>query len=100
MAEWLLLRLPRAADEPAEWLVCDAQGFAAGATQRGTLAEAAAHGADRRVAVLVSAADVLLTTVDLPPRAGSRALQMTRFALAGKCEPILPSPEAMPANAR
>ena len=42
MAEWLLLRLPRAADEPAEWLVCDAQGFAAGTTQRGTLGEAAA----------------------------------------------------------
>ena len=81
MAEWLLLRMPRAADEPAEWLVCDAQGFAAGAALRGSLAEAAASAAGRRLAVLVSAADVLLTEIDLPPRAGARAAQMVRYAL-------------------
>lgn len=81
MAEWLLLRMPRAADEPAEWLVCDAHGFAAGSTQRGALPEAAPFAAGRRLAVLVSAADALVTSVELPPRAGARALQMTRFAL-------------------
>jgi general secretion pathway protein L len=81
MAEWLLLRMPRAADEPAEWLVCDAQGFAAGTTQHGALSEAAVLATGRRLAVLVSAADALLTAVELPPRAGARVLQMTRFAL-------------------
>ncbi len=81
MADWLLLRLPRAADADAEWLVCDSHGFAAAVAQCGPLPDAAAHATGRRVCVLVPSADVLYTQVDLPPRAGSRALQMTRFAL-------------------
>lgn len=81
MADWLLLRLPSAADAAAEWLVCDTQGFAASVAQRGALADAAAQAASRRVCVLVPSSDVLQAQVDLPPKAGARALQMTRFAL-------------------
>jgi len=81
MADWLLLRLPRAADTDAEWLVCDKHGFASAGTQRGTLAEAAAQSAGHRIGVLVPSSDVLYTQIDLPPRAGARALQMARYAL-------------------
>jgi general secretion pathway protein L len=81
MADWLLLRLPRAADAVAEWVLCDRHGFASSVAQRGTLAEIAQQAAGRRVGVLVPSSDVLYTQVDLPPRAGARALQMTRFAL-------------------
>ena len=81
MADWLLLRMPRAADSDAEWLACDAHGVAGAVAQRGPLGDAAKQAAGRRVCVLVPSSDVLYTQVDLPPRAGSRALQMTRFAL-------------------
>ena len=49
MADWLLLRLPRAADSDAEWLVCDTHGFAGSIAQRGNLPDAAAQAAGRRV---------------------------------------------------
>jgi general secretion pathway protein L len=81
MADWLLLRLPRAPDPDAEWLVCDTKGSAGGVAQRGALSDAAALAAGCRVCVLVPSSDVLYTQVDLPPRAGARALQMTRYAL-------------------
>src|SRR6266853_1571183 len=60
MADWLLLRLPRAAGEPASWLVADARGAPAGPAQSGPLTLAAARAAGRRVCVLVPGADVLL----------------------------------------
>ena len=81
MSDWLLLRLPRAAEPDVEWLLCDAQGFAADRTQRGPLSEMAVHAAGRRLCVVVPASDVLYTHVNLPPRAGPRSLQMARYAL-------------------
>ncbi len=81
MSDWLLLRLPRAAEPDVEWLLCDSQGLATGGPERGPLSSLAAHAAGRRVCVVVPASDVLYTHVDLPPRAGSRSLQMARYAL-------------------
>ena len=45
MADWLLLRLPRAPEEPASWLVADARGAPVGPPQSGPLSLAAARAA-------------------------------------------------------
>ncbi|MFM2288986.1 MAG: hypothetical protein RL684_2129 [Pseudomonadota bacterium] len=81
MAEWLILRLPRAADGTAGWLVVDADGRPLKPLQSGPLAGAAADAAGRRVAVLAPAADVLLVDVELPAGASGRAAQLAPFAL-------------------
>jgi general secretion pathway protein L len=81
MAEWLILRLPRAADATASWLIADGEGRPLAPVQNGALAEARAPAADRRVAVLVPAADVLCLEVELPVRSGARAAQLVPFAL-------------------
>jgi len=81
MAEWLLLRLPRAADAPASWLACDSHGLSLSGPQSGTLAEAAQAAAGHRVCVLASAADILSTDVELPVRSGVRLQQVAPFAL-------------------
>src|SRR6266566_522933 len=71
MADWLLLRLPRASGEPASWLVADARGAPAGPPQDGPLTLAAPRAAGRRVCVLVPGADVLLAEPDVPVKAGA-----------------------------
>jgi general secretion pathway protein L len=81
MAEWLILRLPRAADGTAGWLVVDADGRALKPLQSGPLSAAAADAAGRRLAVLAPAADVLLAEVELPQGATGRAAQLAPFAL-------------------
>jgi general secretion pathway protein L len=81
MADWLILRMPRAADAAAGWLVADAEGRPLTPVQNGTLEEAAADAAGRRVAVLVPAADVLCLEVELPVRSGPRAAALVPFAL-------------------
>lgn len=81
MAEWLLLRLPRAADLPAAWLRCDAHGFSTAGAESGSLEEAAAQAAGRRVCLIVSAADVLQTAVELPIKGGARTQQIVAYAL-------------------
>lgn len=81
MAEWLILRMPRATDAAAGWLVADTEGRPLSALQGGPLEAAASAANGRRVAVLVSATDVLCTEVELPARAGARAAQLVPFAL-------------------
>jgi general secretion pathway protein L len=81
MAEWLILRVPRAADVAASWLVADGAGRPLAAVQTGALESAAASAAGRRVAVLVPAAEVLCLEAELPARAGPRAAQLVPFAL-------------------
>jgi general secretion pathway protein L len=81
MAEWLILRVPRAADAAATWLVADAAGRPLATVQTGALESAAASAAGRRVAVLVPAAEVLCLEAELPARAGARAAQLVPFAL-------------------
>ncbi len=81
MADWLLLRLPRASGEPASWLVADARGAPAGPPQDGPLTLAAPRAAGRRVCVLVPGADVLLAEPDVPVKAGAKLQQLVPYAL-------------------
>lgn len=81
MAESLLLRLPRGPEEPATWLIVDAQGTPMGAPEAGPLTLAAPRIGGRRVCVLVSGADVLLAEPDLPAKAGAKLAQLVPFAL-------------------
>ena len=81
MAEWLILRMPRAADAAAVWLVADSAGRPLAPVQSGTLRAAGAAAGARQVTVLVHAAEVLYLEVELPARAGARAAQLVPFAL-------------------
>ncbi|MBS0387901.1 MAG: type II secretion system protein GspL [Proteobacteria bacterium] len=81
MAEWLIVRMPRAAGTAAAWLVTDEAGRPLAAVQTGSLESAAAAGSGRRIAVLVHAAEILSLEAELPARAGARAAQLVPFAL-------------------
>jgi general secretion pathway protein L len=81
MAEWLILRMPRAADAAAGWLIADGEGRPLAAVETGALEEAAVSATNRRVAVLVPASEVLCLDVELPTRAGARAARLVPFAL-------------------
>jgi general secretion pathway protein L len=81
MADWLILRMPRAADAAAGWLVVDAGGRPLAQVESGPLEQAATAATGRRVAVLVPAAEVLCLEVELPVRSGARAAALVPFAL-------------------
>jgi general secretion pathway protein L len=81
MAEWLIVRMPRAAETAAAWLTVDATGLPLSAVQEGPLERAAPEAAGRRVAVVVNPADVLCLDVELPPRSGARAAELAPFAI-------------------
>ena len=81
MAEWLIVRMPRAAETAAAWLTIDAAGLPLTSVQEGPLETAAAAAANRRVAVLVNPAEVLGLEVELPPRSGARAAELAPFAI-------------------
>lgn len=81
MADWLLLRLARAPDQPASWLVVDGRGAAAGPPQSGPLSLAAARSAGRRICVLVPGTDVLVAEPELPTKAGAKLQQLVPYAL-------------------
>jgi general secretion pathway protein L len=81
MSDWLLLRLPRAPEQGATWLICDARGNPTGAAQSGPLELAAALMAGRRVCVLVPGAEVLLAEPEVPPKAGAKLQQLVPYAL-------------------
>jgi general secretion pathway protein L len=81
MADWLLLRLPRAPDQEASWLLVDGRGNAISAPQSGPLAQAAGRAAGRHVCVLVPGTDVLLAEPELPVKAGTKLQQVVPYAL-------------------
>jgi len=81
MAEWLILRMPRAADAAAGWLVADSEGRPLAAVETGPVANAASAAANRRVAVLVPSSEVLCLDVALPTGSGERAARLVAFAL-------------------
>jgi general secretion pathway protein L len=82
MADWLLIRLPRAPQEQATWLVVDPRGAPASAPQGGPLSLAAPRAAGRHVIVLVPATDVLLAEPELPQaKAGAKLQQLVPYAL-------------------
>lgn len=85
MAELLVIRLNPAAGSAAaaqnQWLVVDGKGARIGAVQTGTLTEAAAHAAGRRVLLLVPGTDVLLAEPVLPLKSTAKLAQIVPFAL-------------------
>src|ERR1700733_9814590 len=81
MADWLLLRLPHAAEQPATWLTADARGAPTGLAQSGPLSLAAPRAAGRRVCLLVPGAEVLLAEPELPVKAGVKLQQLVPYAL-------------------
>jgi general secretion pathway protein L len=81
MADWLLLRLPRADAELATWLVVDARGAPISPPQSGPLGLAAARAPGRRVCLLVGGAEVLLAEPEVPVKAGAKLQQLVPYAL-------------------
>ncbi len=81
MADWLLIRLPRTAEQPATWLVVDSRGNPAGPPQSGPLSLAAPRAVGRRICVLVPGTDVLLAEPEVPMKAGTKLQQVVPFAL-------------------
>jgi general secretion pathway protein L len=81
MADWLLIRLPRTAEQPATWLTVDPRGNPSGPPQSGPLSLAAPRAVGRRVCVLVPGTDVLLTEPEVPMKAGTKLQQVVPFAL-------------------
>lgn len=86
MAESLVLRLSAssvAGDSAptADWIVVDAAGVAVGTVGHGTLAEAAAAQAGRRLVLLLPGADVALANPEIPGRNPAKLLKLVPFAL-------------------
>ena len=81
MADWLLIRLPRTAEQPATWLTVDPRGNPSGPPQSGPLSLAAPRAVGRRICVLVPGTDVLLTEPEVPMKAGTKLQQVVPFAL-------------------
>lgn len=81
MAEWLILRLARASDSEASWLLADGDGRPLSALQNGPLSAAVGSATGRRIAVLVPANQALCTTVELPHGGAARAPQVVAYAL-------------------
>lgn len=81
MAEYLVIRLDADPDNAANWIAVDNNGTRISPPVTGPLAEATKDIAERAVIVLVPAATVLTTTVDIPVRGGARLLAALPFAL-------------------
>ncbi|MDH3532653.1 MAG: type II secretion system protein GspL [Gammaproteobacteria bacterium] len=81
MAEYLVIRLGTDPANLANWIAVDSDGTRRSPPVTGPLAEAARDVGDRDVIVLVPAASVLTTTIDIPIRGGSRLLAALPFAL-------------------
>jgi general secretion pathway protein L len=81
MSETLIIRLPSAPAQHAEWLVVDAFGARTGNVARGPLASAATLAVARKVVVLVPGTDVLLTRAEVPTKSGAKLALMVPYAL-------------------
>lgn len=80
MADFLVIRMPTRRDQVAHWIAVDSNGTRKSPPVSGPLADAVKDVANRDVIVLVPAASVLTTTVNIPVR-GSRLLAALPFAL-------------------
>ncbi len=81
MAEFLVIRLGSNRDDLANWIAVDDNGSRISQPVMGTLAEATRDIGNRAVIVLVPAATVFTTAIDIPIRGGSRLLAALPFAL-------------------
>jgi general secretion pathway protein L len=81
MAEFLVIRIAAERDAAAHWIAVDGNGTRTSPPVTGPLAEAVKDIGDRDVIVLVPAATVLTTNVDIPVRGASRLRAALPFAL-------------------
>ncbi|MEE8427993.1 MAG: type II secretion system protein GspL [Gammaproteobacteria bacterium] len=81
MAEYLLIRLPREAEEHAAWVVLQEGSSLAPRLEKGELSHAAAMSAGRRVVLIVPGDEVLLTEVSVPTRKRQKILRAVPYAL-------------------
>ncbi len=80
MSEYVVIRLA-AEDQPVEWVLVDSNGTRRSGMSSGSLEQAAAAAGDVAVIALVPAADVLLTSVNIPVRSISKIRTALPFAL-------------------
>ncbi len=81
MAEYLVIRFDADPEADVTWVAVDSDGTRVGAPGAGPLDEAGRYAAGREVIVLVPAACVLTTTVDIPVKRGQRLLAALPYAL-------------------
>lgn len=81
MAEFLVIRIAANRDQSCEWIVVDNNGTRKSPPRSGALEEAANEAGGRDVVVLVPAAAVLTSTVDIPIKGGARLRAALPFAL-------------------
>lgn len=80
MSEYVVIRLA-AEDQPVEWVLADSNGTLQSGMSSGSLEQAAAAAGDLAVIALVPAADVLLTSVNIPARSISKIRTALPYAL-------------------
>ena len=80
MVEHLVVRLPRSPGD-VSWVVLDSAGQRLSPQARGSMEEAAAAGANRRVLVLVSGLDATCGRAALPVKSAKRLRQMLPYSL-------------------
>lgn len=80
MAEFLVIRIGEDG-EAAHWIAVDASGARRSPPVTGPLSEASKDVGERNVIVLVPAAEVLTTTVDIPIRGGAKLQAALPYAL-------------------
>ena len=81
MGEVTVIRMKQNAAAPVEWIRVDDAGSRIGPPAAGTLGDAAAQAADRKVIVLLPAEEILTTHVEVPVRSGKRLLAALPFAM-------------------
>ncbi len=81
MAEVLVLQLGDDAATAARWIVVDSSGARISAPVMGPLNAARVDAAERKIVVLVPAADVLTTEAEIPVKAPAKILAALPFAL-------------------
>jgi general secretion pathway protein L len=81
MAEFLVIRIGKNADQPAQWIVVDDSGACCNSPVIGHLNDAVIDIDDRTVIVLVPGAEVLTTSVDIPIKGRSRFIAALPYAL-------------------
>ena len=80
MLEHLVVRLPRGPGD-VSWVVLDSAGQRLSPQAHGSMEEAIAAAANRRVAVLVSGLDATCSQAELPVKSSKRLRQMLAYAL-------------------
>ena len=81
MAEFLVIRIGKDVNQPAQWIVVDDSNECCSSPVIGSLSDALTDMTERKVIVLVPGAEVLTTSVDIPIKGGSHFLDALPYAL-------------------